>query len=290
MKKTILALSTAASLISAPVLAEKHEIDMSDPTDAYTSLGVNYSNEGAGLKVTIMLSDPEADYKEIFLIEANDLFDEDNGDEPRFSGIGVCKNGEVSACFDDDTKNRNFRFRWGTIDKENGLGLTIDTVVQEHPFFGQMTIAQFGGLSTIPIGDDLIVWVLGLVGGVIVEDNMDKVVPTVGIPQADMVHGGLKLRSGGIDWASTVYSIKTYARQKFTDELWFLGSMSYTDEMKGKSWNEDIVDGGMELRPFQFEGILGYQLTPRQNICAKYLANIGDGSYDKVSLEYNYAF
>lgn len=277
LKKSIFALSATASLLAAPVLAE--EIDMSDPTDAYTSFGVGYGNEGLNLKFTAMLSNPAEAHKEIFIIEANDILDEEGKDSGRFSGLGQCKDGSVGFCSDNKLKNRNFRFRWGTMNKTNGLGVTVDTIVAEHPVFGQMTIAQFGGLSTLPVAEGSTLWVLLLVGGVIVEDNMalyNSATPAI--------------KSSGVDWASTVYSAKLYARHKFTNDFWFLGSLSYTDEMKGKSWNESIARGGLQIRPFQFEGIWGYQLTQTQNITFKYKASLGDGSSDKLTLEYNHAF
>lgn len=282
LKKTLFTFSAIVPLLAAPVLAEeKTEIDMSDPTDAYTSLGIGYGTKGVGVKIMALLSEPGAKNKAIFILEGNDMLDEEGEDYGRFNGLASdkCKHQANGLCFDAKKKNRNFRFRWASMNTTNGLGLTADAVVKEHPLFGQMTVAQFGGISTLPVSENTTFWALMLAGGVIIEDNMALYNPNTPA-----------INSDGVDWASTVYSFKMYARQKFTDRLWFLGSVAYTHEMKGKSYSKGVSRGGLGIGATQFEFIYGYQITPTQNITIKHFGFTNSGSTERVSLEYNYAF
>ncbi len=98
------------------------------------------------------------------------------------------------------------------------------------------------------------------------------------------------LSSSGIDWASTIYSVKVYGRYKFNDTWWILGAWTYTDAFGGKSWDAPVSEGGLELSPQQIELTLGYQITNRQNLRLNFHSYSESGSSDKFWLEYNYAF
>ncbi len=289
MKNQIIALTTAISLVSGYAIAAEEEIDMSSPTEAYTALGVGYGNEGVNLKVMYMLSEPGADRKSGFILEFNDILDEEGGD-PKFSGTVPMTHpvtGETIAvpAFADKTTNRNYRFRYGSLNTKNGLGGTLDAVFKDHPFFGQTAVVQAGPLATIPVGDSAYLWPVLLAGGVIVEDNMQKLYAYDAEAEAKT-----NLSSSGVDWASTIASFKVYGRYKFSDALWVLGAWTYTEEMSGKSWKDDVADGGLQLSSSQLELSLGYQITNTQNLRLNYHEYSGNGSADKLWLEYNYAF
>ncbi|MGX9459731.1 hypothetical protein ACWXWU_00630 [Shewanella sp. A14] len=281
MNKYLLALTITATLTSNYALsAEEEEIDMSSPTEAYTALGVGYGNKGINLKAMYMLSEAGSDRKTGLILEANDITDQEGGD-PQFSGI---QSGAVTM--NNETTNTNYRLRYGSLNTKNGLGYMIDAVVKDHPFFGQTSIIQAGALATIPVGDNGYIWPVILVGGVIVENNFsDTTAAAVGIPQAVT-----NMSSSGIDIASIVYSTKVYARYKFNDTWWLLGAWSYTDEISGKSWDESIANGGLQISPQQIELTLGYQITNTQNLRLNYHSYSESGSSDKLWVEYNYAF
>lgn len=156
----------------------------------------------------------------------------------------------------------------------------VDAVVKEHPFYGTTTVIQAGALATIPIGDNAYIWPVVMLGGVILEDNMSKLVG----------EDAVSISSSGMDWASTIFSTKIYSRYKFNDSWWVLGSWTYTDDLMGKSWNDGVRDGGLELSPQQFEITLGYQITSKQNLRANFLSYSESGSSDRFWVEYNYAF
>lgn len=279
MNKYLLALTFTAAVSSNYALA-KEEIDMSSPTEAYTALGIGYGNKGMNLKAMYMLSETGSERKSGFIFEANDIFDEKGGD-PQFSGI---KDGRMTM--DYETTNTNYRLRYGSLNTKNGLGYMVDAVVKDHAFFGQTSVIQAGALATIPVGENAYIWPVLLVGGVIVEDNFsDTIGGGAGIPESLT-----NLSSSGIDIASIIYSTKVYARYKFNDSWWLLGAWSYTDELSGKSWDDSIAKGGLQISPQQIELTLGYQFTNTQNIRFNYHSYSRDGSCDKLWVEYNYAF
>ncbi|GAL35714.1 hypothetical protein JCM19240_561 [Vibrio maritimus] len=123
MKSYLIPMTSIALVCSGAALANEEaeqQIDMSSPTEAYTALGVGYGNEGMNLKAMYMLSEPDSDRKSGFILEFNDVFDEKGGD-PKFSGTKVM-GGMVVPQMDDKTTNRNYRFRYGSVNTTNGLG------------------------------------------------------------------------------------------------------------------------------------------------------------------------
>ncbi|AYV23626.1 MULTISPECIES: hypothetical protein [Vibrio] len=286
MKSYLIPMTSIALVCSGAVLADEkseQQIDMSSPTEAYTALGVGYGNEGMNLKAMYMLSDPNADRKSGFILEFNDVFDQEGG-APKFSGTTVM-GGMVVPQMNDKTTNRNYRFRYGSVNTTNGLGHMVDAVVKDHPFYGQTAVVQAGAVATLPIGDNAFIWPVLMAGGVIMEDNTSKLASyDPGLVAAN------NLSSSGIDWASTIYSVKVYGRYKFNDTWWILGAWTYTDAFGGKSWDAPVSEGGLELSPQQIELTLGYQITNRQNLRLNFHSYSESGSSDKFWLEYNYAF
>ena len=307
--------------------AEEEDPDMSDPTAAYTAVGVGYGNEGAQLKLMYMSSPAGADRKTGYLLEINDIFDAEGG-APKFNGYYP----DAPA---DEVDNRNFRFRYGSLSTKTGIGQMVDVVNKDHAFFGRFTVAQVGALATIPVGDNLLIWPVVLAGGVIVEDNTADVASAAaaGAAQAAGEAAGQEaaaaalaagatpeeaaaaaaaagaaagaaameqaqgqydqltnLRSSGMSWASTVWSMKVYSRYKFTDSLWALGAYTTTEEMGGKSYSDDVAEGGLQLPKEQLELTLGYQITSTQNLRLNYHHYSSRSDLDRVWLEYNYAF
>lgn len=292
MKKQLFALSAMAALTSGVALAAEEDADMSDPTAAYSAIGAGYGNEGMNLRFMYMSSDPDSPQKTGYLIEVNDVTNKEGGD-PKFAGYPR-PNEPMPK---DEVNNLNYRLRWGTINTENGLGGMLDAVLKDHPFFGMMAVAQVGGVATIPVTEDFYLWPVILIGGAIAEDNshyaadvieqqLDQLMPGAG-QQLDRLG---KTSSSGVDWLSTVYSLKTYGRYKFTEKLWLLGSFTYTEELSGKSWHDKIEDGGLQISTEQLELTLGYQITTKQNLRLNYHHFSGKGGKDKVWVEYNYAF
>jgi hypothetical protein len=275
MKKHLLALTITSLVCSGYAVAdEKEEIDMSSPTEAYTALGIGYGNEGINLKAMYMTSEPGDARKTGFIIEANDITDQEGG-SPQFSGIGA-----TGPQFNSQTTNTNYRFRYGSLNTNNGLGNMVDAVIKDHPFYGKTAVVQAGALATIPVGENAYIWPVALLGGVVVEDNMDKLTPP----------GTTTFSSSGVDWASTIYSAKIYARYKFNDKFWLLGAWTYTDDLQGKSWSDKVSEGGLELSPQQIEVTVGYQITTTQNLRFNFHSFSESGSSDKFWVEYNYAF
>lgn len=340
MKKRILTLAVLASISSmAAVAAESGEIDMSDPTDVYTTLGLGYGNKGLDFSSMLLLSSTETQ-KSGIIFDAKDILDEQ--DHTR------------NPILNKDTHGTSYRLRWGTINTQNGLGLTLDAVNLDHPAFGRMTVAQFGTLATLPIGDDFIMFPIVFVGGVLVEDNTldllnytvrkaeagaaeareGAALATAGAAQATAAanalpdgaqkdallaqaaeltakatyanglavkademkaaaQGQIPLATGsseGMAIASTVATGMVYARYAITDNLWALGSYSYTKDIQGKSWSDDATEGGLQMPNQQYDITIGYQLTDRQNITAYYGSDDSSDTDDKWKVSYNYAF
>lgn len=271
MKKTIITLAILTSMSSAMAVAEeaKAEIDMSDPTDVYTTLGLSYGNAGLDFKGMLMLSSTETQ-KTGLIFEAKNMLDEDSYMSPDPYNAGALK--EVSS--------RSYRLRWGTINTQNGLGWSIDAVNAEHPFFGDMTVVQTGPNVTIPIGDSFLIWPIAYVGGVIVENNNASYLTT---PDSNFT-------SEGINIASAIVTGMVYARYAITDQLWALGSYSYTTDIQGKSWSDNLEDGGLQMANAKYDLTIGYQFTPRQNVTLIYRGDDGADSDDSYAVGYNYAF
>ncbi len=322
MKKRILTLAVLASMSSMAAVAaeEKAEIDMSDPTDVYTTLGLGYGNKGLDFSSMLLLSSTETQ-KSGIIFDAKDVLDEQDH--------------TYNPIMDKNTHGTTYRLRWGTINTQNGLGLTLDAVNLDHPAFGRMTVAQFGTLATLPIGDDFIMFPIAFVGGVLVEDNTLALIDAAGrktaaelkaqgelvakMPQstpeeiaakqqaaaelqqaiADAqaaaeelapIREAANMTSDGMSMSSTIATGMVYARYAITDKLWALGSYSYTKDIQGKSWEDSVEEGGLQMPTQQYDITIGYQLTDRQNITAYYGSDDSSDTDDKWKVSYNYAF
>ncbi|WP_245568376.1 hypothetical protein [Ferrimonas futtsuensis] len=254
---------------------------MGNPTEVYTYLGASYGSEGANLKGMMALSEDkgEFDQKTGILFEVKNIFNE--GDKtPKFGGIqyGQYPDGSIGPV-GTKTKgyasNRSYRLRYGTINTKNGLGFSVDAVFADHPFFGSTSVIQAGPVATIPVGEDILIWPILYVGAVIMDDNIQDLNPEW--PDSS---------SSGVDIASTIGTAMVYAKWTISDNWWTLASYRYTMELNGKSWDDDVMDGGLQMDATEFEISLAYQLTKKQNVRA-YYSTAKDDSY---WLEYNYAF
>ncbi|WP_229360251.1 hypothetical protein [Ferrimonas sediminicola] len=254
---------------------------MGNPTEVYTYLGASYGSEGANLKGMMALSEDKGEYdqKSGILFEVKNIFNE--GDKtPKFGGIqyGQYPDGSIGPV-GTKTKgyasNRSYRLRYGTINTKNGLGFSVDAVFADHPFFGSTSVIQAGPVATIPVGEDILIWPILYVGAVVMDDNIQDLNPEW--PDAS---------SSGVDIASTIGTAMVYAKWTISDNWWTLASYRYTMELNGKSWDDDVMDGGLQMDATEFEISLAYQLTKKQNVRA-YFSTAKDDSY---WLEYNYAF
>ncbi|WP_417345251.1 hypothetical protein [Ferrimonas sp.] len=277
--KKFTALAMAALSLSA--FASEEAPDMGNPTEVYTYLGASYGSEGANLKGMMALSEDkgEFDQKTGILFEVKNIFNE--GDKtPKFGGIqyGQYPDGSIGPV-GTKTKgyasNRSYRLRYGTINTKNGLGFSVDAVFADHPFFGSTSVIQAGPVATIPVGDDILIWPILYVGAVIMDDNIQDLNPEW--PDSS---------SSGVDIASTIGTAMVYAKWTISDNWWTLASYRYTMELNGKSWDDDVMEGGLQMDAYEFEISLAYQLTKKQNVRA-YYSTAKDDSY---WLEYNYAF
>ena len=277
MKKSILTLAVLASMSSLAVTAAEttDAPDMSDPTAVYTTVGLSYGNAGLDFKGMLMLSSTETQ-KTGVIFEAMNMLNEDA------DAINPLTNDEVSA--------RSYRLRWGTINTTNGLGWSVDAINAEHPFFGDMTVVQTGPNVTIPIGDNFLIWPIAYVGAVVTGNNTSDLAAQLPPMIGGALEGPLKMSSGGIDVPSFILTGMVYARYAFTDQLWALGSYSYTTDIQGKSWSDDVLDGGLQMANSKYDLTIGYQLTPTQNITLIYSGDDGEGSDDSYAVGYNYAF
>ncbi|WP_229359798.1 hypothetical protein [Ferrimonas aestuarii] len=273
--------AVALAMLSLSAVAEEAP-DMGNPTEVYNYLGLSYGSEGANLKGMRALSEDKGEYaqKTGILFEVKNIFNEKDK-SPKFSGgfdmvPGV---GPVPR-MNDEADNRSYRLRYGTINTKNGLGWSVDAVLADHPFFGTMSVIQTGPVATIPVGDSLLIWPILYVGGVIVEDNTEDLVMT---PEQGMAQ---KIQSEGVDIASTIATGMVYVKWSITDKIWMLSSYQYTKELSGKSWEDSIMEGGLQLDADVTEVSFAYQVTDKQNIRA-YYSTAKDDSY---WVEYNYAF
>ncbi|MFT5593266.1 MAG: hypothetical protein ACI8SR_001638 [Oceanicoccus sp.] len=281
MIKHLLIIMVCSAFTANYVIADE-DIDMSSPTEAYTALGTGIGNKGMNLKAMYMLSDPGATRKTGFILEMNDMTDEEGGD-PKFAGS--------ASGMSDEVTNTNYRFRYGSLNTDNGLGWTLDAVFKDHPFFGQMSVIQAGPLATLPVNKNTFLWPVLLIGGVITEDNSHKLAEAKA--QADTTGAtqqSLNTSSNGVDIASLITSFKMYGRYKFSDDWWFLGAYTYTQSILGKSWSDDVADSGLGIRDDQIELTLGYQVTQTQNLRFNFHRLSENESDDKIWVEYLYAF
>lgn len=282
MKKQILSLAILAAMTSsATYAAEKDDMDMSDPTDVYTSMGISYGTEGANLKGSLMLSEKSADSgsKTGIIFEAKNIFNED-ADTPKFSHMVNHPQYGLVPSMSDTKSERSYRIRYGTISTVTGLGWSIDSVMGDHPFYGKFAVIQTGPVATIPVSDSLYIWPILYAGTVLLEDNMPQL---IGEAQTNM-------SSSGIDFASTILTGQVYARYTINDNWWTLLSACYTTELQGKEWHGDVANGGLQMPSFQGEFTVAYQISKKQNLRMNYKTDNSDSTDDIYWLEYNHAF
>ncbi|NQZ92556.1 MAG: hypothetical protein HRT97_09475 [Moritella sp.] len=299
MKKGILTLAVLASFSSMAVIAEEAKTDgpdMADPTAVYAYAGLAYGNKGLDFEAMAVLTKTDTQ-RSGFIFEAKDILDEDN----------------KPGAFGNDVSSRNFRLRYGSINTTNGLGGFADIVAAEHPFFGNMVVAQAGPVATIPLGDNIYIWPMLLVGGVVAEDNTNQLLENAGklayaaaiekgasqaqaagIGQAaqdsaDKQLASNNLTSEGMDWMTTTGTVMTYVRYQPHDDFFALGSIRYTTALSGKEWDTDIADGGLQMASTAWDLKLGYYLTKTQTITLFY-AGDNTSADDKYSLGYKFAF
>lgn len=294
MKKGILTLAVLASFSSMAVIAEEAKTDnpdMADPTAVYAYAGMAYGNEGLDFEAMGVLSKTETQ-RSGFIFEAKDILDDDKYTETKTGR-------EVSS--------RNFRLRYGNINTTNGLGGFVDIVAAEHPFFGNMVVPQAGPVATIPLGDDIYIWPMLLVGGVIAEDNTSqllslKIAQYEAAGASDPAHplntayktalsqlASAKMSSEGMDWMTTTGTAMAYIRYQPHDDFFALGSIRHTKALAGKEWDEDIADGGLQMASTAWDLKLGYYLTRTQTITLFYSGD-NTSADDKYSLGYKFAF
>ncbi|RTR31208.1 hypothetical protein [Shewanella atlantica] len=285
MKKRILSIAILASMTSGlTYAADDADIDMSNPTDVYTSIGASYGSEGANLKGQLMLSEKTANsgQKTGIIFEAKNILNE--GDKsPQFTGMVQHPEYGMVPTFNDETSKRSYRLRYGTINTTNGTGWSIDAILADHPFYGSMAVVQAGPVMTIPVTDNFYIWPILYAGGVVIEDNMSQILPP------DMA-GSTAVSSSGIDVPSLILTGMVYARYAFNDNFWALLSTSYTEEIQGKSWSDDIMDGGLQMASFSGEISVAYQMNKRQNVRVNYKTDNSDSTDDSYWIEYNHAF
>jgi hypothetical protein len=272
----ILAITFGAAMASALLSAEQvstetSTIDMSNPTDVYTYLGSSYGSEGMNLKGQLMLSGDTGGHgqKSGIIFELKNIFNEGDKD-PKFTGIG-----STGATFNDEADNSSYRLRYGTINTTTGVGWSIDAVLADHPFFGNVAVVQAGPVMTIPVSKNLYVWPILYAGVVIMDDNIQALNPEA---PAEL--------SSGVDIASTVLTMTVYARYTISEYWWILANTSYTSDIGGKSWDDDISAGGLQLESSTIEISLGYQKNQKENV-RLYISTADDDSF---WFEYNHAF
>lgn len=288
MKKQLLTIAILSSMISAGAIAEEKkaeaEIDMSNPTDVYTSLGASYGNKGFNIKGQLMLSEKTATsgQKTGVIFEAKNIFNED-ADTAKFTGMVTHPSYGLVPTFNDTKIDRSFRVRYGTINTNNGIGWSADAVFGDHPFYGNFALIQAGPVMTIPVTKDLYIWPILYAGAVVMGDNMSQLLP----PEKA---AATNVSSSGIDLASTVMTGMVYTRYTISEHYWVLLSTSYTQELQGKSWEDDIMDGGLQMPSFQGEFTFAYQMNKRENIRFNYKTDNSDDTDDTYWVEYNHAF
>lgn len=307
MKKGILTLAVLASFSSMAVIAEEAKTDgpdMADPTAVYAYAGLAYGNKGLDFEAMAVLTKTDTQ-RSGFIFEAKDILDSDNKTESNFGH---------------DISSRNFRLRYGSINTTNGLGGFADIVAAEHPFFGNMVVAQAGPVATIPIGDNLYIWPMLLVGGVVAEDNTAQNIELViaklqskiaklepaaaanvpgaadALRAAKFAEASLKVdqlktntSSEGMDWMATTGTAMAYIRYQPHEDFFALGSIRYTTSLSGKEWDADVVDGGLQMASTAWDLKLGYYLTKTQTITLFYSGD-NTNADDKYSLGYKFAF
>ncbi|SQD78436.1 hypothetical protein [Moritella yayanosii] len=301
MKKGILTLAVLASFSSMAVIAEEAKTDgpdMADPTAVYAYAGLAYGNNGLDFEAMGVLTKTDTQ-RSGFIFEAKDILDDDK---------------YTSDVTGREVSSRNYRIRYGNINTTNGLGGFVDVVAAEHPFFGNMVVAQAGPVATIPVGDDIYIWPMLLVGGVIAEDNtaqnLELAVGKAQVALGQATAGGnpdtiaaakialvslmsqqltVPTSSEGMDWMTTTATAMAYVRYQPHDDFFALGSIRYTTALAGKEWDTDVVDGGLQMASTAWDLKLGYYLTSTQTITLFYSGD-NTSADDKYSLGYKFAF
>ena len=146
-----------------------------------------------------------------------------------------------------------------------------------------MAVVQAGPVMTIPVSDNFYIWPILYAGAVVVEDNMSQILPP-------NMAGSTAVSSSGIDVPSLIMTGMVYARYAFNDNWWTLVSASYTEELQGKGWSDDIMDGGLQMASFSGEISVAYQMNKRQNVRVNYKTDNSDSTDDSYWIEYNHAF
>ncbi|MDC7222895.1 MAG: hypothetical protein PQJ60_04090, partial [Spirochaetales bacterium] len=248
---------------------EEDEIDMSNPVDPYTKIGVGYGTAGLDIS-TMVVFGKSTTSKSGIIFNVNDVFSQE------------------------DDKSINYRLRIGQISTVNGIGLSIDAINAYHSeLFGRITILQTGVNASLPIGEKLMIFPVLYTGPVIVEnstedlyaDLIDNTSGLTGYSYSDLENYN---SSGGYDIASVVGTAMLYVSFNITDRFWSVGSVSYTNSYWGKSYTDDVSDGGLQVDPLCMDLTVGFQIKPNQNVTA-YWSYVDDDN-DQFALSYNYAF
>jgi len=292
MKMRTLAIAVMASMVPGlSFAADDSNIDMSNPTDVYTSVGVSYGNAGMNLKGMLMLSETEGDagQKTGLIFEAKNIFNE--GDKTKkFTGVVNHPTYGPVPTFNDERSERSYRLRYGTINTTNGTGWSIDAVLGDHPFYGNMAAIQAGPVMTIPVTDNFYIFPILYVGAVVVEDNTEMLAAEPVSAIDENLASAFNLRSSGIDVASLIMTGMVYGRYTINDNWWILASAQYTEAIQGKDWHDDVSEGGMQMASFTTEASLAYQINSHQNVRFNYKTDNSDNTDDTYWVEYNYAF
>ena len=92
--------------------------------------------------------------------------------------------------------------------------------------------------------------------------------------------------SSGVDIASTFLTMTVYVRYTIFEYWWILANTSYTSDIGGKSWDDDIRAGELQLESSTIEISLGYQKNQKQKV-RLYISTADD---DSLWFEYNHTF
>ncbi|MDC7221694.1 MAG: hypothetical protein PQJ59_17310 [Spirochaetales bacterium] len=262
MKQKILFALAVLLTASLPLFAGDDDVDMSNPVDPYTKLGISYGTGGLNISSMVV-----------------------------FGRSQTCKSGiifNVNDVASLDADDINYRLRVGQISTVNGIGFSVDAINAYHSdLYGRMSVIQAGINASIPIADRFMFFPVLYTGPVIVENTTEFLFErTVGTTYYSYVEDYDS--SGGYDIASMVGTAMLYANAKITEKFWALGSISYTNSYWGKSFTDDVVDGGLQVDPLSMDLTVGFQITKSQNItvCWDYV----EDDSDDFSISYNYAF
>jgi hypothetical protein len=263
MKKTILLYTILVTLSAMTLIAQDDEVDMSNPVDPYTKLGVSYGTTGLDFSSMVVFGRSTTS-KSGIIFNVNDVLSQE------------------------DDESINYRLRIGQISTVNGIGLSIDAINAYHSeLYGRMTVIQAGVNASIPICERVMIFPVLYTGPVILESTTEYLFEnSVGSAYYSAVEDYDS--SGGYDIASVVATAMMYVKLNITDKLWSLGSISYTDSYWGKSFTDDVVDGGLQVDPLSIDLSVGFQITESMNVTANW--GYVDDDDDEFSLSYNYAF